>query len=109
MDALRALFSDDLVWHVPGQSEFAGDYNGVDNVLEYFGKLVGASEGTFSAEPHAILADDEHGIGLHTDTATRGGKNLNAHEVLVFHIKDGKITEGWEFHQDTYVYDAFWK
>jgi ketosteroid isomerase-like protein len=30
MDAVRETFADDIVWHVSGTTELAGDYKGLD-------------------------------------------------------------------------------
>jgi ketosteroid isomerase-like protein len=38
MDTLRELFHPDIIWHAPGRSQLAGDHQGVDAVLGYFGR-----------------------------------------------------------------------
>ena len=62
--ALSDLFAEDLVWHVPGQSQLAGDYRGQEAVFAYFGKLMEVTEGSFRIDVHAVLADDDHGVAL---------------------------------------------
>src|SRR5205814_2780451 len=39
MDSIRGLFADDIVWHSPGRNPLAGDFRGVDEVLQTFGKV----------------------------------------------------------------------
>ena len=39
MDTLNELFDDSVVWHLPGRSTFANDYQGRDATLGYFGQL----------------------------------------------------------------------
>ena len=107
MDGLRGIFTDDVVWHVPPGLPFSGDKKGVDAALQYFGELVGATDGTFKAETHTILADDEHAVGLHRDTAQRGGKSLDVNEILILHVRDGKIAEAWESYTDFEAYKSF--
>lgn len=63
------------------------------------------TEGTFRAEPHAILADDEHGVALVVLTASRGGRSVEVNEAHVFHLRDGKVTEYWNASTDMYAYD----
>lgn len=31
---LAEVFADDAVWHVPGRNAFAGEYRGIDQVME---------------------------------------------------------------------------
>jgi hypothetical protein len=57
---------------------------------------------------HDVVANEEHGVGLHMTTATRNGKQLRVETVLVFHLDgEGKITEAWEHFHDQYAYDEF--
>ncbi|MDT9692775.1 hypothetical protein Q5762_31525 [Streptomyces sp. P9(2023)] len=41
-------------------------------------------------------------------TASREGKQLDMDYVIVFHISDGRIAEGWELWADQATYDEFW-
>ena len=36
VDAVRALLTEEIEWHVPGENAIAGDYHGIDEVLDYF-------------------------------------------------------------------------
>ena len=107
MDTIRSLFADDIVWHSPGKSPFAGDYRGVDAVLEQFGKVFELTGGTFKIEIHDILANDTHAVVLARATAERDGKRLDDKGVNVWHIKDGKVTEQWLHAGDQYASDEF--
>ena len=40
--------------------------------------------------------------------AENNGKNLNMATVITFVVRDGKITEGREFFEDTAKADDFW-
>ena len=108
LEALRDLFAEDIVWHVPGDNKISGDYAGQDATFGYFGKLMELSGGTFKTKLHEILASDGHGVGLHRDTADRDGKTLDTEEVLIFHMRDGKVSEAWEAYPDHGAFDAFW-
>lgn len=108
MDALAEILDERVVWHAPGNNPVSGDYNGRDATFAYFGKLGELSEGTLKVEVHDILANDEHVVGMQRDTATRGGKSLDTNEVLIFHVRDGKIVEAWESYIDMAAVDDFW-
>jgi hypothetical protein len=108
LDALKDLFTQDVVAHEPGKNPFAGDYKGQDEVFGLFGKYAELSGGTFKVEPHSILADDEHGAVLSFGSAQREGKILNVRSVEVFHFQGDKIAEYWSLIDDVYAYDEFW-
>ena len=44
---------------------------------------------------HDILASDDHAVVLNKTRGTRGGKTLEQNQVVVLHIKGGKIAEAW--------------
>jgi len=108
MDGLDKLFSDDIVWHVPGKSLVAGDHKGKQATFAYFGQLAELSGGTFKADLHDIVGNDDHVVGLHHNSGTRNGNTLDANEILVFHMRDGKAVEAWEHHPDGAQWDSFW-
>ncbi len=108
MAAIAELFADDIVWHVPGNNQLAGDYRGRDSVLAFFGKIAELTGGTLKLEVHDILANDEHGVALTRGSAQRGGKSLDNNGVQVFHIRDGKAIESWMHPGDQAATDEFW-
>jgi ketosteroid isomerase-like protein len=63
------------------------------------------TEGSFSLDVHAILADDEHGVALVTATASRGGQSATVNDAHVFHLRDGKVVEFWLASTDQYAID----
>ena len=50
IDTLTELFDESVVWHLPGRSSMAKDYQGRDATLAYFGQIGQESGGTFQAE-----------------------------------------------------------
>ena len=50
MDTLIELFDESAVWHLPGRSSMANDYQGRDATLAYFGQIAQKTGGTFQAE-----------------------------------------------------------
>jgi ketosteroid isomerase-like protein len=46
MDTLIETFDESAVWHLPGRSAMASDYQGRDATLAYFGKLAQETGGT---------------------------------------------------------------
>jgi ketosteroid isomerase-like protein len=108
MDTINELFADDVVWHVAGRSPLAGDYAGKEQVFGFFGKLQALSDGTSAVEVHDLLANDEHGVAIVTESATRNGQTHRGRATHVFHLLDGKVTEFWDAQVDQYAADEFW-
>jgi ketosteroid isomerase-like protein len=106
LDAFRSHFSDDVVVHVTGHSSLAGRHEGLDRFMELFGRF---SERVpdYTFEPHAYLADDEHGVSLQRSHYKRGDETLESNEIFVTHFRDGKITEVWFLSENSDDVDAF--
>src|SRR2546425_9062310 len=105
MDTLIELFDESAVWHLPGRSSMAGDYQSRDATLAYFAQLGQETGGTFQAELQHLLADDQDRVvGLQRSTAQRDSKSLDVGNCIVFQLKDGRITDGREYFHDLYAW-----
>jgi ketosteroid isomerase-like protein len=69
VETLRQVFADTTIFHEPARSPISGDYQGLDQVLGFFGTLAERSGGTFRATLHDVLANDEYVVGLHSSDA----------------------------------------
>ena len=107
LDTIRALFADDVVWHVGGRNQLSGTFKGKDEVFGWFAKLLTLSEGTFKIDVHDVMANDTHAVVLSNDTAQRGDKHLDLQAVAVYHIEGGQVKEAWFFNSDVYADDEF--
>src|SRR5262245_52668858 len=77
MAALKSnYFAEGIRYHVAGRSPISGDYQGTDEVLEFFGRLFELSGGTFRLELHDVIANDQHGVALVSVRAEREGRQL---------------------------------
>jgi hypothetical protein len=109
LDLLRVVFAEDVVWHEPGRSEFAGDHLGVKAVLDFLGGLQRRSGGTFQIEILDVLSEPERAVVLQRESATRDGRDLDVIAALDFEVHHGKITEVTVYQGDTYQFDEFWR
>ena len=108
VETLASLFSQDVIQHVPGTSQLAGDYKGIDAVLGYYGKLGQLTDGTFEADLIDVHADGAgHVMALHQITATRGGVTRVSRGSILFSFIGNKITDLLELHADLAGDDAF--
>jgi ketosteroid isomerase-like protein len=109
IDTLTELFDENVVWHLPGRSTMADDYQGRDATLAYFGQIGERTGGTFQAELKDLFAaDDGRVVGLQRSTADRDGKHLDVGNCIVFELKDGRVVDGREHFNDLYAWDEFW-
>jgi ketosteroid isomerase-like protein len=107
-DGLRQVFDPDVVWHQGGHNPLAGSYEGVEEVLRLFGDLQERTDGSLRTDVHDVVGGDQHVFAAFVATARRGGKSLRDGEVLVCHVRDGRISEAWLMTGDQYLVDAFW-
>jgi uncharacterized protein len=100
--------ADDVVWHVGGNSRWAGAYRGKAQVLEFFARQAQATAGPPSVDIHDVLGNDDHVVVLGTASATaRDGSGAEWKYTQVFHIRDGKATEVWGMAENDAAVDPF--
>ncbi len=75
LDTINELFADDVVWHISGRSSIAGDYTGESRGLRLLRQTAGAERRNVDVlEVHDLLANDEHGVAIVTESATPTAK-----------------------------------
>ena len=108
MDTFLGLHADDVVIHIAGQSQFAGDHEGKETAFGVLQQQMGMLDGPLQFEMHDVLANDTHGVILGIQRASRGGKQFDDRQVVVLHIEDGKIKEVWVSSDDQAAEKEFW-
>ena len=106
VEAFMEAFTDDVVVHIPGMSSLAGDYRGKDEFAKVFQRFSEAAP-EYTFEPHAYLANDEHGVILQRSHYRRGDQSVDVDDVFVGHFRDGKISEFWFISADARAVDEF--
>ncbi len=102
-------FSEDLVWHVPGDNPVSGAYRGHD---QYFGTMVERmsplDEWTVTVGDVLVNQRDNAALVSFHLTGLRKGVRI---ETDGFHLvrltEDGRVREGWGFTRDQERLDAF--
>ncbi len=78
MQTLTELFDEGASWHTPGRSPIAGDHRGREAILAQFVRYGGETRGSFKATLlHVLTSDGGRVVGIHHNTAERGGKHLD--------------------------------
>ena len=106
VEGFLSHMADDVIIHMPGKSSLAGEYKGKDQFVEVFQRFMERTP-EYTFEPHAYLADDEHGIILQRSHYKRGDETLDTNDTFVAHFRDGKISEMWISTDDPYGVDEF--
>jgi len=100
-------YHDDLVLHYFGRSPLAGDHRGKSASLLLLAK-VGQLTNRRLVEIHDVLASDEHAVILARERFERDGRELELNRVFVYHVRDGRLVEGWVYDEDQRTVDEFW-
>ena len=108
-EAAVALWSDDVVHHVPGHHRFAGTFRGKQAFLDHLQAAFEEAGGRVEVVGvHDFVSNDDHAVVLVTERAVRGDRSLEFNRVIVYHAGDGLITETWSYDFDPYALDEFW-
>jgi uncharacterized protein len=93
---VRALFTDDIHWHVPGHNAIASDYQESDAVLAYFRRRRDLVDRTFRLHPGDVLVGDGDRIAALSDgTAVVGGVQRSWSTVGLYQVRDGRVAGCW--------------
>lgn len=106
--ALWSIAGEDLGFHVPGRSQWAGEHRGREKLLELFYKVGEAADRSVLMTVHDIVGGEEHVVGLHHMTASMGGKSIALNGTATCHVSDGKIIEVWLGWESQRRFDEFW-
>ena len=102
-----SLHADDCVLHVSGHGRLARDAQGRAGIMGVVREgLEPALE--VRTQVHDILASDDHAVALVHAVIERDGETLDQPLVQVFHIRDGRVAEIWEYLWDQAADAAFW-
>ena len=107
--ALRALLTDDIVWHVPGRNAIAGDHRGIEAVMTYFARRRDLADRTFQLTGRQLLTGEAGWIASLTDgRAVIGGQHVTWSTVGLYQVRDGRIAACRLLPFDATAFDAIW-
>ncbi|MET1064326.1 MAG: nuclear transport factor 2 family protein [Arthrobacter sp.] len=108
MASLGDMFAEDAVWYAAGSGVLSGTKQGRDAILNYFGELGARSQGSFQTKLQDVVGGENYTVGIQQTQAQGNGKTMDLATVITFVVRDGRITEGREFSEDTAKADEFW-
>lgn len=104
---LVRLYHDDFVLHYFGRSPLAGDHVGKAAALGALAKVQQLTNRKL-IEVHDVLSGPGHGAVLAHEQWQRDDRTLEVHRVLLYHVRDGKLSECWLYDEDQRAVDEFW-
>jgi uncharacterized protein len=107
--ALRDVFHEAAVWHVPGDGVMSGTYRGRAEIFRFLARLPKLTDGTYRSTFIDALASDERGAGLYRARGEREGRTIDIDQLLLFTIRDGLVTEVLALPSDPAAFEAFWR
>jgi ketosteroid isomerase-like protein len=107
--AVRDVLTEDIDWHVPGDNAIAGDYHGIDEVLDDFARRRDLADRSFRMHPRDILTGaGDHVAALTDGTAVIDGIEHRWSTVGLYRIRDDRIAACWLLPLDPAAFDAIW-
>src|SRR5579875_2371737 len=104
---LRALLTEDIEWHVPGENAIAGTYRGIDAVFAYFARRRELARGSFRMHPGDLLSGPGDHVAVLTDgTATIDGVRHRWSTVGLYRLRGEQIAACWLLPLDQGAFDA---
>jgi ketosteroid isomerase-like protein len=107
MEWMNEHLHENIVWHIPGNSPFAGDHKGREAVLAFFAKSVAFALPEFQL--HDIAAGEDHVVALVNTTWKRNsdGAIFNDQGVTIYHVDGVRALEAWTIATNQAGFDAF--
>lgn len=106
---VRELLTEGVVWRVPGRNAIAGEYRGVDAVMDYFARRRDLADRSFRMHPGEVLVGDADHVAVLTDgTAVIGGVEVRWSTVGLYRIEPDRIAACWLLPLDPVAFDEIW-
>ncbi len=107
LDTLATTIHEDVVWHLPGTSWMARDFEGRDSLVAYLRELMQRTKGTFTLVDVCVSGSDDHVLAVQRFGAAVDGEEqfFDVRSVMQFH--DGRQKERWFHVHDPSAFDRF--
>jgi ketosteroid isomerase-like protein len=99
---------EDAVWRVPGANAMSGEYRGRDEILRFLRRTKVLTGGTYRADLHYVVADDERAVAVYRARGERDGRAIDIDQALFCLVRSGRVVEVTAVPFDGAAFDAFW-
>jgi ketosteroid isomerase-like protein len=108
-EPVRAVLTDDVVWHVPGRNAIAGEYRGIDEVVAYFQRRRDIAGRTLRLHPGELLVGAGDHLAMLTDgTAVIAGIECRWSTVGLYLVREDQIAACWLLPLEPEAFDEIW-
>lgn len=108
-EALIKLMAPDELLHVSGRHALSGEYQGIEEIFDYIGKVGAWTGGQGGFEVDAVMTDEDgHAAAIVTGTAIHEGETFKRQLVHLLAFRDGRVVEFRDLPFDQYAEDEFW-
>ena len=107
LDTLATTIHEDVIWHLPGTSWMARDFEGRDTLLEYLRELMVRTNGTFKLQDVCVSGSDDHVVAVQRFGATVAGEERFFDASSVMRFSHGRQKERWFHIHDLDAFDHF--
>ena len=107
-EAVFETISDNIVWHMGGESSLSGIIKGKQTLGKRLGEFAKRSNGTFRVITKWAASNDCFVVANVVSLAEIGEEKLNNPGIDLFRIENGKIQEVWTFSEQQESEDKFW-
>ena len=90
---LKALWADDIVWHVKGAGPWQGDIKGAEDIFDYLAELGEVGTVGFHTEIEDVMVSHRRAAVICRASASMGDRELDSSYLLIATISDRRIQE----------------
>jgi uncharacterized protein len=107
LDTLATTIHEDVIWHLPGTSWMARDFEGRATLLKYLREIMVRTDGTFKLQDVCVSGSDDHVLAVQRFGATVDGEEQYFDASSVMRFSDGRQKERWFHLHDLNAFDDF--
>jgi uncharacterized protein len=107
LGTLATTIHEEVIWHLPGTSWMARDFEGRATLLEYLREIMLRTNGTFKLQDVCVSGSDDHVLAVQRFGATVDGEEQFFDASSVMRFSDGRQKERWFHIHDLNAFDAF--
>lgn len=109
ISAAALVLDDASIFHIPGRSGMAGDYQGKEAILGLLGRMAEYTHDTLQLGSPRLVTEDGRILVLQGHiSATAARAQLDTDVIHALSLRGDKIQEAWLFSLNQDAFDEFW-